>query len=699
MLLEDETLVKRSLDGDNDAFTRLVGKYQNMVFCCAFSVLENFHDAEDIVQETFLKAYISLRQLSNAAKFRGWLYGIARNLSYNLRKRKSKQVVSSPDVLLEDMNRMSLEKHRDEELSTELKDAIASISEKQRAPLLLSLAGYSYQEISGFLGVRESTVRGRIARAKQSLKSIFLNELEQKVNAHKFDEQYAQGIMAMIRQLPINPVPPQAKSTPRRIVPISIIGLLAIIAIALSALYVAPWRGEGLTYEWTRTLVSDWTSSGNRVVYNPNDGHIYTTGFFANTVDFEPSDGIENHKSSGWVDWYVWKLDSSGLYGNGGWSLVGGGPEGHDIIYDIAFDRDNNLYIAGSIDTAIGLPNIFIAKYNQDRQVQWAHAFDDVNSIATSLALSSDHKSIFITGRFRDSIDFDPGVGSDIHISDGFWDVFVMKLSIDGDYLWTKQFGGVGEVQGKNITVDINDNIYISGVFNGILDFDDFDLGPGRDNHTSKGSNDVFIMNLKSDGSLAWAKTFGGTGNDMVGYKEGGSMLVAKDMMYLVGRFEHEVDFDPGVGVDMRTPNGKADAYILSLDLNGNYNWVKTFGGSKSAVCEGITRWKEEIYVTGHFAGTVDFDPGTGVDEHTAAGDGDLFIAKYDSKNDYLWTKTVGSPTGIVNGHSIAIDNQGGIYVSGDFKYVTDFNPDSGSDVKKAWSADLSAFLTKFTLR
>ena len=726
MLLEDKTLIENFLNGDNDAFGELVEKYQNMVHYLAFSILNNFHDAEDVVQETFIRAYLHLHQLSNVAKFCGWLHKIARNTSYNWLKRESKRVSPLSDLSLGDVNQMSLQRHRDKELSTELQDALDSLSEKQRPPLLLSLAGYSYQEISGFISVSESTIRGRIARAKQSLRKEILGELHHEVNAHKLDKQFAQGIMAMIRQLPRIPTQPKSKPITSRIIPFAIIGLLAIIAIVLKMFYFAPGRENaqvvqsGLTHErtnrewvnhgWTRTLISEWTSDGSRVVYNPRDGYIYTTGFFASTVDFDPSDGMENLSSSGWRDWYVWKLNSSGLYGNDGWFLTDGSTTGNDIIDDIAFDWNNNLYVVGTMGVPIvvsrtgayiGNSNALIAKYNQDREVQWSYVFSSGNSLATSLAVSSDNKSIFVTGRFRNSMDFDPTYDTDIHTAIGSWDVFIIELGVDGTYLWSKQIGGTDEELGRKIAIDINDNIYISGIFKGTVDFDP---GPGVDYRTSNGSNDVFVMKLNSDGSYAWAKTFGGTGNDILGYSEANGMLVTEDMIYLVGWFYNEVDFDPGVGVDIRISNGDTDAYMLSLNLNGNYNWVKTFGGIEGISCEGITRWNNEIYITGGFMGTVDFDPGPGVDEHsrrvdagTPAESTNMFISKYDSNNNYLWTETVGSSRSWIGGHSIAIDDYGDIYISGWFNYTVDFDLGLDADFRTASSRDLSMFITKFT--
>ena len=712
MLLEDNTLVGMCLNGDNDAFGKLVEKYQNKVHCIAFSILGNFHDAEEVVQETFLKAYISLHQLSNQAKFSFWLNKIARNVSYDWRKRESKRIVPLSDLSLEDVNQMSLQRYRDEELSAEIMEALDSLSEKQRTPLIFSLAGYSYQEMSEFWGVPQSTIRGRITRAKQSVRKEILDDLHYQVNAHKLDKQFAQGIVAMIRQLPERLKPSQSKSKPNlnRIIPVVIIGLLAITAIVPKMFYFDSGQEDEQivsskvirrNYEWTRTLISTWTSAGNRVVYNPNDGYIYTVGFFADTVDFDPTDGKNNNSSAGWTDWYVWKLNSSGLYGSDGWYLTDGNSAGHDIIYDIVFDGNNNFYLVGSNDISVTEPSILIAKYDENGQVQWSYVFGNGNSYATGIAFSSDNKSIFVIGCFRESVDFDPYFRCymDVHSAVGSWDTFVMKLSTDGDYLWTKPFGGLNEVLSKNVAVDSNDNIYISGYFEGTVDFDP---GPGEDYHTSNGLRDVFVVKLTSDGNYAWAKTFGGAGTDISGCGRGNNgMLVTEDRIYLVGLFQDEVDFDPNSGVDIRTFRGVNDAYMLCLDLDGNYNWVKTFGSSKGTLCYAITRWRNEIYIVGTFGGTVDFDPGPEVDEHTSSGTtwGDMFISKYDGNDNYLWTETVGTPTGWIQGYSIALDDYDGIYITGDFKHTIDFDSGSGADIKTAQSMDASMFLTKFTQR
>nr|NIN00103.1 hypothetical protein [candidate division Zixibacteria bacterium] len=73
------------------------------------------------------------------------------------------------------------------------------------------------------------------------------------------------------------------------------------------------------------------------------------------------------------------------------------------------------------------------------------------------------------------------------------------------------------------------------------------------------------------------------------------------------------------------------------------------------------------VYVTGEFQGTVDFDPGAGIDNHTSAGDEDIFLTRINSDGTYGWTKTMGGAD-IDRGWSATVDSSGNVYVAGDFQ-------------------------------
>ncbi len=91
MRTEDGYIIQQCLDGDAEAFGFLVDKYKKSVYALAYSRIRNFHDAQDITQEVFIKAYQNLRTLRRWDNFMGWLYRITANLSKNWLRSQSRR--------------------------------------------------------------------------------------------------------------------------------------------------------------------------------------------------------------------------------------------------------------------------------------------------------------------------------------------------------------------------------------------------------------------------------------------------------------------------------------------------------------------------------------------------------------------------------------------------------------------------------
>ena len=130
------------------------------------------------------------------------------------------------------------------------------------------------------------------------------------------------------------------------------------------------------------------------------------------------------------------------------------------------------------------------------------------------------------------------------------------------------------------------------------------------------------------DWDAGWAKTWGGTGTELVF----GVAVDPSRNIFVAGSFEGTVDFDPGPGVAERTSQGSNDAFLSKFSPTGDLLWVDTWGGSGGDWVSGLALdWMGNAHVCGSFQGTVDFDPGTGVHDVTASGSGtDAFYAKYD---------------------------------------------------------------------
>ncbi|MFC1733848.1 SBBP repeat-containing protein, partial [candidate division KSB1 bacterium] len=185
----------------------------------------------------------------------------------------------------------------------------------------------------------------------------------------------------------------------------------------------------------------------------------------------------------------------------------------------------------------------------------------------------------------------------------------------------------------------------------------------------------LFTQSIHAQKPLfSWAKGIGGEEGD-IGYD------IEVDQfgyIYTTGIFSDTVDFDPGPGVYTLISSGSNDIYIQKLSASGDLIWVKKVGGQFNFDSDAIKVdiWGN-IYVTGIFYDTVDFNPGPGIYNLSAVGEKDIFILKLDSLGDFIWARKIGGPD---NDYvkDIELDITGNIYVLGDFKDTVDFDPDSG---------------------
>ena len=178
MYTNDVDLIQRILEGDQDAFTTLVNKYQKSVHALVWRKIGDFHTAEEITQDVFLKVYKRLSTLKRRDHFPGWLYVIAtRHCIAWLRKKQlpTKSLDAMSTTELEEICYSQYEASRDEEVAIEhrreiVKRLLQKLPESERTVVTLYyLAEMTGEEISVFLGVSPSTVRSRLLRARRRL--------------------------------------------------------------------------------------------------------------------------------------------------------------------------------------------------------------------------------------------------------------------------------------------------------------------------------------------------------------------------------------------------------------------------------------------------------------------------------------------------------------------------------------------------
>ena len=173
---DEGRLIAQTLDGDASAFEQLVRRYQDRLFTSFVHVTGCHAEAEDVVQEAFIQAYLNLKQFRGQSGFYTWLYRIAFNRAIT-RKRQTRPTLSTDQVstapLSDRVAQSETPGQRLErlELAEQVAKALGRISEEHRAILVLrELEGFDYQEISEILQISLGTVRSRLSRARAILR-------------------------------------------------------------------------------------------------------------------------------------------------------------------------------------------------------------------------------------------------------------------------------------------------------------------------------------------------------------------------------------------------------------------------------------------------------------------------------------------------------------------------------------------------
>jgi len=184
---EELDVIKKVLDGDSNAFERIVLANQKNVYNLALKMTKNEEDALDISQEAFLKAYRQLEGFRGESKFSVWLYRLTYNLCVDfLRKKPRAGVISltyqdddddSHDIEVPDVRNLPEDSLIRRETRESIAEGINALSPQHREILVMrEITGMSYGDISDTLHVSEGTVKSRLARARLSLANILVEK-------------------------------------------------------------------------------------------------------------------------------------------------------------------------------------------------------------------------------------------------------------------------------------------------------------------------------------------------------------------------------------------------------------------------------------------------------------------------------------------------------------------------------------------
>ena len=350
---------------------------------------------------------------------------------------------------------------------------------------------------------------------------------------------------------------------------------------------------------WTKQLGG---SANGTAIKVDGMGNVYTTGILSSQGDFDPGPGIFNLGNFGSMI-FVSKLDANGNfvwakeikgYQDTSGAVISGGGQLTDQA-SIALDGSQNIYISGSFYGRVdfdpgpalytltgsgitGFQDIFVLKLDAAGNFVWVKQIGGEGPDLTVSIAANNSGDIYTIGEFDSIADFDPGPGiynliSGIDISNRF----ISKLDKNGNFIWAIQLPG-GVYWCYSIALDNTGNIYITGYFGNMLDFDP---GPGVYNLSTPGY-DIFVLKLNASGNFIWAKQLGGTAIII-----STSIVVDPlDNVYTTGYFfGGQVDFDPGPATYYLSAGDGENIFVHKM----SQCLKKTFSDITASACNNYT--------------------------------------------------------------------------------------------------------------
>jgi hypothetical protein len=388
-------------------------------------------------------------------------------------------------------------------------------------------------------------------------------------------------------------------------------------------------------------------------------GNLYATGLAYDTIDCDPGPGVAIVPGS--FHGFILKLDPAG-------NLVWAKPiSGSYLSYgmDIATDASGNIVVTGifndtidldpgpAVNQAVSAGNVdaFMLKLDPSGNFVWAKTFGaNGNDLGRNIVTDATG-NIYVSGTIDDTVDIDPGPGVQMAMSISSDDAYVIKLDPAGNLVWAGIINGTLGDYILGMAVQGN-QLLLCGIFEGPSDLDP---GSPTMNFNANGGYDFFVSSLDLSGNLNWVKTAGGTGYDYAT----DITADAAGNVYLTGLFYGAVDFDPGTATYNLNSSATGNAYMLKLDVTGNFVWAEQITTTDHTIGRGIAvDAVENIYLSSDFRGIADYATGPGVFNLSANGEYDIAVAKYNqcatwstinqvSCNAYSWMGNTYTSSGI----------------------------------------------------
>jgi len=442
--------------------------------------------------------------------------------------------------------------------------------------------------------------------------------------------------------------------------------------LLITSFFAFPASAIAQSLLWGRAFPNATSVTSIVSVKTDAAGNVYTLGEFWATTDLDPGPGQHMVTSAGLTDIFISKLDASG---NFLWAKTIGGPGDDDYANytnTLVVDGAGNIIFTGNIDgtadidpgtgvfNITGNPAPFVEKMDPSGNMIWAAEIGGWATLALDAA-----DDIYLAGSFSGTRDFDPGNGT-FNMTANSVDLYVAKLDANGNFLWAAKMGGSGDDYNAGaIAVDASSYVYIGGAFQATADFDP---GPGIFNMTATGNNgDLCLLKLDASGNFVWAKALTVDSVSTIWDLD----IDNASNIYITGSLIDTVDFDPGSASYYLNGGQAGDIFLAKYSSTGGLVWANNIGGNDEDFGTEVCVQGNNVYVTGFFMGSVDFDPGNGVYNLTSGMTTSLgnrpngFVAKYNTAGSLVFADVIKNNCQ-VQSYTIHADAADNIYVAGD---------------------------------
>jgi hypothetical protein len=374
---------------------------------------------------------------------------------------------------------------------------------------------------------------------------------------------------------------------------------------------------------WVTSGIGGWDERALGMHVDKLNNCIYVTGCCWDSIHVGSCTGHPTTFNKVRDNIFLSKLD---MNGNCQW-LVRAGSDEDDHGHDMVTDRLGNVYLTGFIgmDTArfgdVFVPNPtgdtlgFVAKVSSSGVFKWVTTFFGVDGERDNRIAIDGNANTYVTGSFYNSRTF----GTSTITSNGGQDIYVLKIDSAGNEIWARSAGSTLNDRGNSVTVDSNNDVYVTGEFRDVVAF-------GTDtvnNYGGPGGRDIFVAKITDNGNWKWASKAGSSYGS-----ERGNRIVSnnKDLLYVTGEVKNTAKF--GAITLTVNPLDSIQVFISCIDTGGIWRWVTQGGSHYEDRGAGIAVDDLcNVYVSGFYEDTVRFGPFS----DTAVKKKDIYVCKLTS--------------------------------------------------------------------